>query len=548
MTKRIGTIDCETDPFKYGRVPEPFVWGLWLDDTFTYFWGDNCTEQLVEYLQDENDLILYAHNGGKFDFFFMLDHFDANLSIVNGRIARASLFDGSVEVRDSWLILPLPLSAMEKDDFDYTLLERPVRRKNKDAIVKYLKGDVYYLHKWVMDFIDQFGLNLTLASTAFKQLRKTDYEIMRTFKEYDETFRPYYFGGRVQCFDVGSFYSLASRGGGFKYIDINSAYPYAMTQPHWYGSQYFEHVRFPDGENGSWFAHVRAKSKGALPWRCPDSQKLLFPDDMIARDYWCTGWEILAGLKTNTIEVEKIHKTYRPLFKKDFTEYVDRFFAMKKEADEAGDKSKRLFAKLMLNSCYGKFGQDGEKFEEFCLTEQGDWPERAEFELPWTIYSDHINGHCIFSRPKPEHKYYNVATAASVTGFVRAYLWGAIQDSRGALYCDTDSIICREFNGKLGKALGEWDVEAELTEIHIAQKKMYAGKTKEGEYKIASKGVRFSDSDEEKFKIIKESIAKKEEKVVYRDAPAFSLKYGPRFFERTIDFKNIEKNTCNNPQ
>ena len=43
---------------------------------------------------------------------------------------------------------------------------------------------------------------------------------------------------------------------------------------------------------------------------------------------------------------------------------------------------------------------------------------------------------------------------------VRAYLWEHIHTSKGVMYCDTDSIICEEFVGKVGAELGEWEIEA----------------------------------------------------------------------------------------
>lgn len=541
--KRVITLDAETDPFLYGRVPEPFVWGLYDGETYLYFWGDDCTAQLIEYLQDESDVILYAHNGGKFDFFFLLPYLDPDLFLINGRIAKASLNDGAIELRDSWLILPLPLAAHSKDEIDYALMERGERDRNKNAILRYLKKDVVSLYDWVMNFRDQFGGGLTLAGSAFSQLKKTNYPVTHTYDEYDAQFRNFYFGGRVQCFDVGHF------SGPLKYVDINSAYPKAMTFLHWCGGDFLEHLKIPEpDQNGSWFALIDAQSSGALPFR--HDGKLFFPDDNTVRRYWASGWEINAGLETGTLKIKKVVTVFKPKKLHDFTEYVNHFFEMKASAEVERNQhekyseawiywnARREFAKLMLNSCYGKFGQDGRDFKKFRLCDYGEFP--TDFN-DWVIHAETDFLKTIFERPDPVDRFYNVATAASITAYVRSFLWRNICASEGVLYCDTDSIICREFGGTISSKLGDWGLEANLTDAYIAQRKMYALLTEDGNPKVASKGVRLT------FDQIKQGVISGENIVSEKDAPAFSLQYGPRFFKRKTDFQNLNKNACNNP-
>lgn len=526
-TKVIATIDAETDPFKYEREPSPFCWGFYDGDTYQDFWGENCTEQLVEYLQDVENIVIYAHNGGKFDFFFLLPYLDQDFLLINGRIAKATMFNGRIELRDSWLILPLSLSQYEKDEIDYALFEKEKRNNNKKEILKYLRSDCIYLHEWVSKFISEFGNGLTLAGAAFKQLKKTGYEIGKSFDDYDTRFRQYYYGGRVQCFEVGAFK------GAFKMYDINSAYPEAMLNRHWWGTQYIEHVRLPPFDNGSWFAEIVAVSRGALPHRGEDG-KLYFADDGIARKYFATGHEIIAGVETGTLDILETVKSYRPLFTESFEEYVNKFYKLKDDAKANGDKALYLFAKLMLNAAYGKFGQDGRKFEKFCICEFGEWPEGDG----WLPYSDTPTGQRIFSRPDPQESFFNVATAASITGSVRAKLWRALCASDRPMYCDTDSIMCENSTVPLGKKIGEWELEIEPTEIYIAQRKMYAVRDAEGKTKTASKGVRLS------FEQIAEGVISGRNITSYRDAPAYSLKYGARFFSRETNFSEIYKKKC----
>lgn len=95
-------------------------------------------------------------------------------------------------------------------------------------------------------------------------------------------------------------------------------------------------------------------------------------------------------------------------------------------------------------------------------------------------------------------RYYNVATAASITGWVRAFLWRAICDCDGVLYCDTDSIAARVIgaNITIGDKLGEWVNEGEFTRAGIAGKKLYVFENEEnGDFKMASKGARLTPAE-----------------------------------------------------
>lgn len=536
--KRIAVFDFETDPFLYGRVPKPFACGFYDGETYLQFWGDDCASQFIDYLKDEEELILYAHNGGKFDFYFILKHLDADISIINGRIAKATLFDGKIEIRDSYLILPLKLEMFNKDEIDYKKMEREVRELHKQEILRYLHTDCTSLYDAVKRFRDEFGGGLTLAGSAFKQLKLTDYPAEPTDSSFDNTFRHFYQGGRVQCLQVGAFV------GDYEYVDINSAYPYAMTFKHWQGSSYRETMRLPDTESGSFFVKLEAVSYGCLPFK--DTKKTYYPDDEKIRTYMVSGWEVLAGLRTNTLKIKKILRVYLPTFKCDFNAYVKKFFDLKQQAEEAGDKTLRTFAKLMLNSCYGKFGQDGRKFEKYMICEYGDVPDKYVdkdgVEQRWEAYSLATDMMSIFRRPDPVERFYNVATAASITGFVRAYWWENACASEGVIYGDTDSMLCKKFGGKIGDKLGEWKLEANIKEAYVAQRKMYAMLTDKDKHKVASKGVRLT------FDQIKEGVINGTNLEYDFDAPAFNLKNGARFTSREINFKNLEKNACRNPE
>lgn len=553
-TRKIGALDFETDPFLYGRVPEPFSWGAYTGDDYTDQWDDDpdlLVDKLIQYFEQlEGEWIFYAHNGGKFDFFLMLrrfDVFDEDIKLINGRIAKATLLDGKIELRDSYLILPLALKVHGKDDIDYQKLEANVRHLHKREILAYQRTDVISLYDWVIKFTDQFGRKLTLAGAAFEQLTLTGYEKPRTYESYDALFRQFYYGGRVQCFEVGEIK------GDLLYVDINSAYPAAMLQKHPHGTQYVEKLALAkDGlikGKCNYFAIIKAVSKGALPFRGKDA-RLYFPTDDKVREYHATGWEIKAGLDTGTLQIKQVVRVYEFIFSEDFSDYVNKWYTVKAEAKQNGDKDQELFAKLMLNSVYGKFGQDGRDFKDFKICDFGHAPEVMEKgdektgDKPapkWKPYAITETNHTIYCCDNPAISFYNVAVAASITGCVRAGMWRAICSSERPLYCDTDSIICAGFGGRISDALGDWSIEGRVKAAYIAQRKMYSVELLDGSWKKACKGVRL-EAHEIRDAVINGGVISQK-----RDAPAFNLKYGPRFLERKTDFENLEKNLLTNP-
>lgn len=524
--KEIWVTDSETDPFKAGRVPAPFIWGCYNGSEYHQF---TDTDAMVDFFA-EKDVIVYAHNGGKFDWHFILHRLEQfePLMVISGRLSKFKI--GLCEFRDSINILPFPLSAYQKDEIDYNIMEPDQRHKKENwaAIVKYLKSDCVYLWDMVTQFIDRYGLHLTQAGAALKVWEKiADTKAPKTNQFFYESLAPYYYGGRVECFKTGIINH------DFKVIDINSAYPHAMKHLHPYGDSYDVSDSLPNSK-----AHIQRSfirlicvSRGAFPFRGQNG--LDFPSDDIKREYTVTGWEFLAAIETKTvedwdiIEVLTFGETVR------FDDYIDHFYSMKDECKKSGDKAGYIFAKLFLNSLYGKFGANPEKYDEYTIVKPC-YIEAAEND-DYNFCAE-LGEWALCSRPLTEDKqrYYNAAVAASITGFVRAYMWRSMCQCEGVIYCDTDSIACTG-TGDLEldpSKLGAWDIEAECDSGGVAGKKLYAFHQKDGGYKTASKGVRLAAEE-----ILE--VAAGEEVTFNPENPSFSLKRGVKFISR-----KVKKNAC----
>lgn len=517
MSKRFFTIDCETDPFKFGREPKPFIWGCYCasEDFYTTF---DKTEDLAQFIKNQ-DAIFYAHNGGKFDFMYLAPYFTRNEKclMINGRLVKVKM--GKAELRDSYALLPFPLKNYKKTEIDYSKLEKKVRKKHMVEIKEYLKDDCVFLYEMIEAFFDEYGKHLTAASAAIKTMMKIEkLKIENSGAEFFNKMSKYYFGGRCECLKGGEYHEKLT------YLDINSAYPFAMLHEHPIGATYKTSYERKPEIKGRNFYTIYAESYGAFCRR--EKGSLKFDHDGERRKYHCTGWELAAAIETG--KARKIEHIEQIEFheERNFKTFIDHFWAIRQTSKKGSTDN--IFAKLMMNSCYGKFCANPENYDTYMFTD----PALLRFitENGWEVRGE-IAGHALVSRPLEDEgmRYYNVATGASITGFVRAMLMRALHSVDNPIYCDTDSII---FTGNhklpLSNDLGCWKVEGEFQEGYFAGKKLYAVKGKGGDEKIATKGSKLT------FNEVKQ-ICKGKSIVYKQDAPQYSWKSKKvGFLERKI--------------
>lgn len=460
-------------------VIAPFLWGVLLDDD-RYFEFETVAA-LVEWLchPEQDGLILYAHNGGKFDYHFLRDHIESDqpISVIAGRLARCRI--GGVELRDSLnLFGQTRLADFSKKEIDYKKMRASERNKPEvwAEIREYLKYDCESLLRLVSSFLDKFGMQFTQAGAAMKYWKKHHApanEIPSSTAGFYDRFHPFYFGGRVQCFASGHAREQ------FSVVDINSAYPFAMLAEHAYSTAHpLTTSRLPKNEDSinQCLIELDAVAKGCFPLRAVDGS-LYFPDDdSRVRTYHVTGWELVAGLETGTVRIDKIRAVHRFDQQVSFKDYVEHFFALRREAKAAGDKAQDIFAKIFLNALYGKFASNPRKYQEFILSNIGT-DEYAKWIQSGYQEEGEWGARSMLFRAVPEskHRYYNVVTGASITGYVRAHLWRALNQVSGPLYCDTDAIAAKDVSRiDTGDKLGQWKIEAECDEYAIGGKKNYA--------------------------------------------------------------------------
>jgi len=335
----------------------------------------------------------------------------------------------------------------------------------------------------------------TLPATAIKIWRATWPEGARAqlpIPPVMDAAREAYYGGRVECFEVGEFRNVSA-------IDMSSAFPWAMiTEPfpipwgpvkRWKGGDAIEKTGFYRVRSGLEFRG----GAGSLPFRGDDG--LVFPFGEWEGTY--TGIEILAHLQMGG------RATVQGGFSfiqqgVPFRNYVDRLWTWKSRAQGV----RRQVTKLLLNGLYGKFGERGDRT---VVTRLEDYRNH----LPRSLDTRLSLGMAITTVPGPPPPWANVVWAALVTARCRVRLLQELHKlrSQGArvLYVDTDGIFFIEPPGskihypeKASKP-GDWESRPSpgpdgLWDLDILGKKEYATRPagSKGPWEYHAKGVPYA--------------------------------------------------------
>lgn len=543
--------DTETDPFTPGQIVRPFVWGLWDGKHFEHYWNDDaklCIEAFVRFAETLPAGIITAHNGGRFDFIWLLPYIDPDPVIINGRIVQARL--GKHLLHDSFATHPEALAVTgDKGKLNYHKLRAPVRHRFREEIVAYLRQDCVALWNMVAAFQARFGHKITMASAAIQRLKQAPDgaggaigdHIERLSLRQDALFRPFYFGGRVEAFEQGLLKAP------WKLHDVTGMYPDAMAHvAHPVGNLFGISRRLDDDTD---FADVDAISRGALPARKANGG-LHFPHGR-AR-FMATGHELRAGIALGLVDVIEVHAAYSCSRRMTFKNFIYEYAALKRQADIEKDKYGRSHWKRVQNSSYGRFSLDPDKlFEWRVIKNPHTLPALGtnQLGLDQIAFLDDISTHsregftlyqqgpevAMMRRPVDDRQkaraILNVATGASITGAARAKLLYALVGAERPVYCDTDSLICLGMGTgpgiELGDGLGQWKIEAEGDRIAIAGKKLYALFNGMECVKYASKGARLQP-----MQIIQ--VAQGRTVVWSNPAPTFGVAGVARFVERHI--------------
>lgn len=499
LKRQIAILDMETDPFdaQLKSSIKPFLCVLYSDEFEpVVIWEQDDVrfrQRVIDAIRALPDrYTIYAHNGGKFDFMFLVSKLRGDVKFKGRGIMAAKI--GNHELRDSSHIIPERLAAFAKDKFDYSRNLKQNREHWKKEIIDYCIADCRYTLDIVKSFVAAYGFKLTIGQASMGELRK-HYDVKRINEGFDRQLRQFYFGGRVEC--------LQGRGhfkGDYKLYDVNSMYPAVMANcAHPIGDFNDYDLRRGEPNAQTVFVDLVATNHGALIARDDGG----FTSATISRGrFKTTIWEYNVARQYGLIEDVEIIASWDCRRRSNFSDFImplyenrlktkDQMRALKDQGLQTTAafldlKKDDIFFKLLLNNSYGKFAMNPKNYREHFLTDPSERPPEEWFKsLEGMEDEDRIgylqpifsNGeYAIWQKPSPSFRYNNVGTAASITGAARACLLAAIHNAENPIYCDTDSLICNALSGvQLHKSeLGAWDLEDEFSEVIINGKKLYA--------------------------------------------------------------------------
>jgi hypothetical protein len=314
----------------------------------------------------------YAHAGGLADIQFLLEYLidredynvEASFSGSSAVIVRVSRGGLSWLFVDSLFTLKEPLAKIgERLGPEYKKGEvswdAPI-----DVLRDYNEQDCTILFEGIRQFEDILieqgsELRMTLASCAMRMFRRRYLkDAIPTHNALNKKLRPAYVGGRVEVFyrKPVEDWQKGQLTPGY-YYDVNSCYPWAMTKP--LPERYLRaESKLPrQSEDVCYFADLtvdvpESQAVPVLPYVWGGS--LYFPTGRF-RGWFC-GPEIERALETGT-RIVKVHECllYRPFH--DLAHFAEDFYRLRMQAKGFHN----YVFKILLNSCYGKFGERGDK-------------------------------------------------------------------------------------------------------------------------------------------------------------------------------------------
>jgi hypothetical protein len=305
--------------------------------------------------------------------------------------------------------------------------------------------------KEYINFIDEHKLGpfqITQASQSFAAFRHRFMNHQILIDDNEDALnisRGAYYGGRVECFMIGERSGVSTHK-----VDINSMYPYVMRENEyptqiaalWKRVDLDEYARL----RGRYLFTSDCTVETDEPVYAMHRQgKLIFPVGRFRVNLASAGLEYAYDHG----HLRRINQL--ALYHKDaiFRDYVDYFYPLRLAAKKRGDERQSFFLKILMNSLYGKFGQNGRKWKtDDDLADDNDIRVWAEFDAD----TDEITHFRQIGRiiqqleGRAESANSHPAIAAHVTEYARFYLWELIKlgGRENVYYCDTDSLFTND--------------------------------------------------------------------------------------------------------
>jgi hypothetical protein len=481
----------------------------------------------LEYLYSRDDIEeWWAHNGGKYDALFIAQAALARNWEIVGHVAGGSrvIYLGLrpknskrwLNIYDTFALVPSRLGHKEEpckgccacdfelpsrkslkaDDYETLGSSERVRAKLKgksgwkqhliEGCLTDCRLGIELLDK-VETLVSNFGgtLKSTFSSSALStvkaHLSERGMSIPELPSDLNSWSRDGYYGARVEVFNHTPKGTLTE-------WDVNSSYPWSMTQPMpweplgWTNSRKAVMHLFDGTTEGIIKAVVDVPKMDYPPLPFRDEEKgIYFPTGRWQACFPACELRYAMSLGVKVTVVEAL--AFKPA--NPFEEFVTSVYQLKATSKGA----MRTFSKLLLNGCYGKFGQAPEREVLKVFSTKGDALAYA-MERPGKC--NHISEDLRFLTEEifrwPKHTHYPVASY--ITGYSRVLLHKAMMASKELAYVDTDSIhaVSLQSHVGMGALLGQWKLELEKYRAVFYAPKIYELHPREGNPHFAAKG------------------------------------------------------------
>ena len=489
------------------------VGGLYDGEKFYHF--KTCEEMMKFFtLHDEREHKVWAHFGGVFDFLFCLKALiEIEGAVIKDMVPRGSgllcfkavlkrklrggaVVETIIHFTDSSALLPHSLGSLteafgvehKKMDFDYESIT-----KITPELLEYLKYDCVGLFEVLMAFknwplIADAGMKTTMASQALQVLRTFLTEPIHGLgRNYDAFVRASYVGGRTEPFKPA--FSKEYSDKPLYCFDVNSLYPYVMLHNAFPSKCLGYSFDYDPEQMGFWDATVEVPKDMYIPplavmAEVKGQKKLVFPTGRFSGRWSTIELEYAASIGVKIIKIGQ-----GLIFEsggKFFAPYIQTLWDIRCKAPK--NSVHNIIAKLLMNSCYGRFGLNKDKEE--ILFDDGSLGLKELREL----VADNGKTYRLMTKAKRINTYTNVAVAAWVTSLSRIhmhklYLQCGDQGSR-LWYTDTDSLYT-DVMLPTGEGLGQLKLEYKSSSAYFLLPKTYMAEGMDGDKafkKIVMKG------------------------------------------------------------
>ncbi len=444
------------------------------------FWGLDCLQRMTTYIHDNkerfNGYTLYAHNGGKYDLPLAIKKafMESSEFLIEGK--------GCVELNNAWIgftlrakddrkfkiyfrdslrLLPMGLAKLTKElkvphqKLPETINHSDITLINYNtfpALKTYLTHDVFGLLEVIQKFgqgvYKDLGIDITNCYTGaslakknfFKNYYDTKFPVFKLSDDNDKFIRDSYFGGRVECFQMGEIDKCY-------YYDFTSLYPYVGRKYLPYGEPEIIKLNKAKKLDKSFFGWVeclvRTKNTKHIPKHAIlKDDRLIFPifenwtkinvfsEEL---DYEQYEYEFITGIKFKKNRIKQ--------------KFFNDGFRNKALAKAEGNPAMAQAYKIIINSGYGFWGLRTKERDGVIICEPNSH-EYMTYLNTDKLVSIREQGDYVLCRIKKDLDVcdFNVSVAAAISSYARSKLHKmltAIRNVGGKVYyCDTDSVIC----------------------------------------------------------------------------------------------------------